>query len=57
MAKTSVRGASVPRSWLEALERHGIRYVIHRGELFYEDGELWKVLKLCRERKLPKGLC
>ncbi|MEB3788686.1 MAG: hypothetical protein GSR72_02190 [Desulfurococcales archaeon] len=57
MAKTSVRGASVPRSWLEALDRHGIRYVIHKGELFYEDGELWKVLKLCRERKLPKGLC
>ena len=55
MARPTVKG--VPKSWLEALDRYGVKYVVHKGELFYEDGEIWKVLKLCREDKLPKGIC
>jgi len=53
--KARVRG--VPKAWIEALDKYGIRYVIYRGELYYEDGEIWKVLRLCREGKLPRGLC
>jgi len=47
----------IPRSWLEALERNNIRFIIYKGELFYEDGEIWKVITSCRENKLPKTLC
>jgi hypothetical protein len=39
-SRASAEGGTVSRSWLEALEEHGVRYVIHRGELFYEDGEI-----------------
>ncbi len=57
MAKAEAKSEAVPKAWLEALDKHGVKYVIYRGELFYEDGEIWKVLRLCREGRLPKGLC
>jgi len=53
----SIEKKHIPRSWLEALEKNNIRFVIYKGELFYEDGEIWKVIRLCREGKLPEGLC
>ena len=51
------RRTAIRREWLEALRRHGVRFVIYRGDIYYEDGEIWKVVRLCREGKLPDGLC
>ena len=48
---------AVSRSVLKALEEHGIRYEIYRGELFIKDDDLLRVLRLCREGKLPREIC
>jgi len=47
----------VSRSVLKALEEHGIRYEIYRGELFIRDDDLLRVLRLCREGRLPREIC
>jgi len=48
---------AVSRSVLKALEEHGIRYEIYRGELFIKDDDLLRVLRLCREGRLPREIC
>lgn len=48
---------AVSRSVLKALEEHGIRYEIYRGELFIRDDDLLRVLRLCREGRLPREIC
>ncbi len=48
---------AVSKNVLEALRRHGIRYEIYRGELFIKDEDLLRVLRLCREGRLPREIC
>ncbi len=48
---------SVPKSVIEALNRHGIRYFIIDGELYLDGRQTAKVLRLCDEGKLPKYIC
>lgn len=49
MKKTSLIEA------LSVLDKYGIKYEIHRGELFVSDAI--KVARLCDEGKLPKIIC
>ena len=48
---------AVSKNALEALKRHGIRYEIYKGELFIDGRDTLKVLRLCREGKLPREIC
>jgi len=51
------RAEGIPKAWLEALERHGIRYKVVDGEV-YIDGRDWRRYnRLCDEGKLPGSLC
>ncbi len=49
--------AKVSRSDLDVLRKYGIRYSIHRGELFIDSRDWRKYGRLCEEGKLPKSVC
>ena len=49
--------SKVSRGDLEALRRYGIRYSIHRGELFIDARDWRKYDRLCEEGKLPRSVC
>ena len=49
--------SKVSKEVLEVLRRHGIRYVLHRGEVAILYDDLKKFFKLCDEGKLPKSVC
>jgi len=47
----------VVKEGLKALRRHGIRYSLHRGELFIDSRDWRKYDRLCEEGKLPRSVC
>lgn len=47
----------IPRSVLEALNRHGIGYYIVDGELYLDGRQTARVLRLCDEGELPRYIC
>ena len=48
---------AVPKSVIEALNKHGINYWIINGELYLDGSQTGKVLKLCDKGMLPKYIC
>jgi len=49
--------ARVRKGDLELLRKHGIRYSVHRGELFIDSRDWRKYDWLCEEGKLPRSVC
>jgi len=48
---------TLSRNVLEALREYGIRYRIHRGELFIDARDWHRYMRLCDEDKLPREIC
>ena len=55
MAKARVEG--VPKAWIEALDKHGIRYRVVGGEIFIDGRDWRRYNRLCDEGELPRALC
>ncbi len=42
---------------INALARYGVRFEVHRGELFIDARDTERVIRLCDEGKLPSYVC